>query len=143
MTLDDSGPVRSAHRPAVVTISVVLIYVSALVNIALGILILLSRYELAQGDRLGISLLGSAGILFGLLILAVASGVSRGSNLSRVLTTVYFGALMVLNIVAIAATDDWDWSLVVQTVAQAFILVSLWALPRSRQFFRSHVAASV
>ncbi|MGZ0712954.1 hypothetical protein ACWPKO_31905 (plasmid) [Coraliomargarita sp. W4R53] len=137
MTLDQSPRAQQVKRPAVVTISVALIYLSALVSIGLGILILMSRYQLAESDRLTISLLGAGVILFGLLTLAVASGVSRGSHLSRVLTTVFFGALMILNIVAIVSTDDWDWSLMVQTAAQAFILLSLWALPKPRQFFHS------
>ncbi len=45
---------------------------------AIGILVLLSRYRVDAAEVLPVSLLGAGVILFGLLTIAVASGVARG-----------------------------------------------------------------
>ncbi|MFX8616479.1 hypothetical protein ABTM15_19315, partial [Acinetobacter baumannii] len=86
---------------------VVFVYLSGLVNAGLGILILLSRYQVDAGDVLTVSLIGAATILLGLLTLAGASSLVRGSRLARVLITVYAALLAVLQVIAIVATD-WD-----------------------------------
>lgn len=119
-----------------VTIAVVLVYISAIANVLLGILILLSRYEAAESAVLTVSLLGAAIILFGLLLVAVASGLARGSRLSRVLVTVYLAILVTLHVVTLVTTDGWDWSTIVQLVLAAFVLVALWLPPGSRHFAR-------
>ena len=56
----------------------VLVYLSGLASVAIGILILLSRYQVERAEVLPVSLLGAGVILFGLLTIAVASGVARG-----------------------------------------------------------------
>ena len=145
--MTDDIPARTASaagRPVTiaVTIAVVAVYVSAFANVLLGILILLSRYQVARADVLPVSLLGAAVILFGLLLVAVASGLSRGSRLSRVLATVYLGILMALNAATIATTDGWDWSTAVQLAVQLIVVVLLWAPPGSRRFARDRPAAA-
>lgn len=145
--MTDDFPTRTASaagRPVTiaVTIAVVAVYVSAFANVLLGILILLSRYQVARADVLPVSLLGAAVILFGLLLVAVASGLSRGSRLSRVLATVYLGILIALNAATIATTDGWDWSTTVQLAVQALVVVLLWAPPGSRRFARDRAATA-
>ncbi|MFG6444097.1 hypothetical protein ACFXQA_02375 [Microbacterium sp. P07] len=122
-------------RPALVTVVVVLVYLSGLLNAAVGLLILLSRYQVPESDVLGVSLLGAAIILLGLLTLAVASAVGRGSRLARLAVTVYIAAQYALQILAIATTT-WDAATIVPLVAQAFIVVAMWAPPGSRWFRR-------
>ncbi|MFE5408592.1 hypothetical protein [Microbacterium sp. NPDC056569] len=143
MTADTSaeaGP-PARRRPVVVTISVVLVYVSAFAAVLLGILVLLSRYEAPRSDVLPVSLLGAGIILFGLLLVAVASGIARGSRLSRLLATGYLAILIVLNAVTIATTDGWDWSTAVQLAIEVLILVALWFPPGSRHFRRTDADA--
>ncbi|KAF2416715.1 hypothetical protein [Microbacterium sp. B35-30] len=141
---DDIPPrtASAAGRPVTiaVTIAVVAVYVSAFANVLLGILILLSRYQVARADVLPVSLLGAAVILFGLLLVAVASGLSRGSRLSRVLATVYLSILIALNAATIATTDGWDWSTAVQLAVEVIVVVLLWAPPGSRRFTRDRRA---
>jgi CDP-diglyceride synthetase len=139
-----SRTASAAGRPVTiaVTIAVVAVYISAFANVLLGILILLSRYQVARADVLPVSLLGAAVILFGLLLVAVASGLSRGSRLSRVLATVYLGILIALNAATIATTDGWDWSTAVQLAVQLIVVVLLWAPPGSRRFARDRPAAA-
>ncbi|MFD4959169.1 hypothetical protein [Microbacterium sp. NPDC058389] len=124
------------RRPVIVTIAVVLVYVSAFANVALGVVVLLSRYEVAEADVLRVSLLGAAVILFGLLLIGMASGLARGSRLSRTFATIYLGVLVVLSVMTIVTTDGWDWGSTIDLAIEALILVALWAPPGSRHFVR-------
>ena len=132
----------TARRPVVVTTAVVFIYASGLVGTAVGVLILLSRYRVAEDAVLATSLLGAAVILFGLLTLAVASGVARGSRLSRLLVTIYIGVAASLHLVAIMTTDGWDGTSMVVIAVQVFVLIALWAPPGSR-YLRGSATRSV
>jgi lysylphosphatidylglycerol synthetase-like protein (DUF2156 family) len=136
----NAGP-PTTRRPVLVTIAVVIVYVSAFAAVALGILVLLSRYEAPRADVLPVSLLGAAIILFGLLLVAVASGIARGSRLSRTLATLYLGVLIALSVMTIATTDGWDWSTAAQLAVQVLIVVVLWVPPGSRHFARGTASA--
>jgi holin-like protein len=114
-----------------VTIAVVLVYVVAFANVLVGTLVLLSRYSVETGVVLAVSLLGAA-----IILVAVASGIARGSRLSRILATVYLGILMSLHLVTLLTTDGWDWSAAVQFALGAFVLTALWAPPAMRHFAR-------
>lgn len=134
------------RRPVLVTIAVVFIYISGITSAGVGILILLSRYRVEAEAVVPVSLLGAGVILFGLLTLAVASGTSRGSRLSRVLVTVYLGIELVLHVTTVVSTNDWDLLGIVIIVVQLFVLVALWAPPGSRWFrdvARAQAAAAV
>lgn len=122
------------RRPVVVTATVVLVYVSALAAVVVGVLVLLSRYDVQRAAVLPTSLLGAAVILFGLLLIAMASGLARGSALSRVLATVYLGILALLHVATIVTTDGWDWSAIVQLVLAALMVAAMWTPPGSRYF---------
>ncbi|MCK6067365.1 MULTISPECIES: hypothetical protein [Microbacterium] len=122
------------RRPVVIWIAVALVYVSALGNVAVGVLVLLSRYRVRADAVLAVSLLGSAIILTGLLLLAVASGLALGSRLSRGLSTGYLGVLVALNATTLVATDPWDGVVVAQVVVQSLVALAVWVPPGSRVF---------
>ncbi len=134
-------PASGSRRPVVLSVAVALVAVSGVLSTALGILILLSRYDVDSADVLPVSLVGIGIILFGLLTLAIASGIARGSRLSRLLLTVYLAIQFVLHAIAIATTDTWDISSTVQIVLQIALVVVVWAPPGSR-FFRSRMPAA-
>jgi hypothetical protein len=144
VTADPSVPAAQPRRrrPVIVTIAVVLVYLSAFANVALGVLVLLSRYEVAEADVLRVSLLGAAIILFGLLLIGMASGLARGSRLSRTFATIYLGVLVALSVMTILTTDGWDWGSMIDLAIEAVILVALWAPPGSRHFARSTIDAA-
>lgn len=129
-----------ARRPVLVTIVVVLVSLSGLANTALGILILLSRYDVTSDEVLPVSLIGIGIVLFGLLTLAVASGMARGSRLSRLLLTLYLAAELILHVAAIVTTDAWDAVSVAQITVQAALLIVVWTPPASRWFISRTVA---
>ncbi len=129
----------AARRPVIVALAVAFVYVTGLLDILLGILVLLSRYDQSNsGDVLTVSLIGAAIILFGLLIIGIASGVARGSRLSRIALTVYLAIQVPLHALAIAAAD-LDWIAMIQLALEVFTLVVLW-LPPTNRFFRAAAA---
>jgi hypothetical protein len=124
----------SPLQPVTVRVAVVLVYLSGLLSVAIGILVLLSRYQVERAEVLPTSLLGAAVILFGLLTIAIASGVARGRRLARLLLTIYLAVQFVLHIVTIVSTDTWEWTSMVEMAAYAFIAIALWTPPGSRYF---------
>ncbi len=138
-----SDPDSTPRRPVVLTIALVLAYLSALVDVGVGILVFLARYDVPDESVLGISLLGAATILLGLLQLAVTAGVGRGSHLSRVLLTVFIGVLFVLDGATVTSElldgAGWDGVGTVDVLVELYILVVLWVPPGSR-FFRAAAA---
>jgi|TARA_Y100001947_G_scaffold157159_1_gene166840 hypothetical protein len=133
-------PPKGVRRPVIVSFAVAFVYLTGLLGILLGILVLLSRYDqTGSGDVLAVSLIGAAIILVGLLIIGIASGVARGSGLSRIVLTVYLAIQVPLHVLAIAAAD-FDWIAAVQLALELFTLVVLW-LPPTNRFFRAAAAA--
>lgn len=124
----------SPRQPVTVRIAVVLVYLSGLLSVAIGILVLLSRYEVERAEVLPTSLLGAAVILFGLLTIAIASGVARGRRLARLLLTIYLAVQFALHIVTVVSADTWDWTSMLEMAAYAFIAIALWTPPGSRYF---------
>lgn len=124
---------RSHKRPVVVTVVVILVVLSGLSNALLGLTVLLSRYQVPDGDVLVVSLIGAAVILFGLLTLAVAAAIARGSHPARLLLTIYIGVQLALHAVT-ALTTTWDWAVLVQSVVELLVVVAVWAPPGSRHF---------
>jgi len=136
-------PETAVHRrPVAVTIAVVLIYVSGLLATGVGILILLSRYDVPAAEVLTVSLLGSAVILFGLLTVSAGSSIARGSALARLLVTVYLGLQLGLHALTLASTSGWGWAALVQPALMIYILVVLWTPPMARYFARGPAPAA-
>lgn len=132
--------VTAVRRPVVVTVAVVLVAVSGVLSTGLGILVMLARYDVPASDVLTVSLIGAGVILFGLLTLAIAAGIGRGSRLSRLLLTLYLVAGLALAVVTIVTTDSWDWSAAVQIVVDVLLLGVVW-LPPGRRYFTSRAPA--
>lgn len=83
-----------------------------------------------------VSLVGAAITLLGLLVLSAASGLRRGSGLSRVLVTIWFALLFSLNVLVLVASDRWDVGTAVAAVVSGAVVALLWTPPASRTFGR-------
>jgi hypothetical protein len=130
------------RRPVAVTVAIMLVYIGGLLNTALGVLVLLSRYEVAADLVLPVSLIGAATILLGLLTIAGGSALSRGSRLARTLLTAYLSVLVVLQAAAMALTE-LDATLAAALVAALAVIAALWIPQNARRYFtRSAVEAS-
>lgn len=131
--VDASIDTPPARRPLVVSIVVVLIVLSGLSNALLGLTVLLSRYRVSGDAVLIVSLIGAAVILLGLLTLAVAAAIGRGSRLARLLLTIYLGVQLALHAVT-AFSTTWDWAVLIQSSVELLILIAVWAPPGNRHF---------
>ncbi|WP_314854259.1 HAD-IC family P-type ATPase [uncultured Microbacterium sp.] len=126
---------RTVARPVPVTIAVVLVYLGGLASAMFGVLFLLSRYDVASDLVLTVSLVGAGIILFGLLSVAAAAGLSRASGLSRLFVTLVGAVLIVLQGWTLVLAREWSWWATAQIVLYLLVLAALWA-PRARGFFR-------
>ena len=129
------------RRPLPVTVAVVLVYVGGLANTALGVLVLLARYQVDADEVLPVSLVGAATILLGLLTVAGGSSLARGSRLARNLLTAYLSLLVVLQGLALALTE-LDPTIVVALLAAVAVLAAVWIPPTARRYFRRGAASA-
>ena len=135
---DEATRLRPPKRVIVV---VVLAYISGVVDIVAGVLLILLRYDdgvRASGEALPVTLWGTGMILIGLLTIAMASGLTRGRNIARIFVTALVALSTIVDIIdLIAAPGDggaW-WSFGIGAVVTALIILALWA-GRSAEFFR-------
>lgn len=134
------APVRASSTPAsatgraATTAVAVLAYATGFLSTGIGILVLLSRYEGEADERLALSIVGAAIALFGLLTVALAAGLRRGSGLSRLLISIFLGILALLSAVVVASSDQWDWGATATAAGAALLIVLLWTPPVARGF---------
>jgi holin-like protein len=117
-----------------VTAAVVLIHANGLFAAGLGVLILLSRYDVRSDDVLRVSLAGAAVILLGLLTMSAGTSIARGSALARTLVSSYLGAQLVVHLLVIAVTAQWHAALAVPPLLAVPVLLVLW-LPGTAGYF--------
>lgn len=128
----------AAGTPAgrvLVTVVSLILTVFGLAAAGLGLLVLLDRYDTTSPEEVLVTSLVGAGIaLFGLLLVAVAGGLRRGSRFSRWLVTGYLGILAALNLAVTVIDRDWTWSSTGSTVLAIAFIVVLWVRPAAGVF---------
>ncbi|MFB2557418.1 hypothetical protein [Herbiconiux liangxiaofengii] len=128
----------SRSRPGFVTFAVVLVYLGGITQIMVGILGVFLRYlpEVAEsGVVLAVTLFGAGMILFGLFVIALASGVARGSRASRLGVTIVLVLALLSAILVVVVTEEGDWSVAaIQLVVTSAVIVPLWTGPGRRYF---------
>ena len=142
MSDEAAGP----RVPKRVIAVVVLTYISGILDIIAGILLILLRYDdavRAAGDAFAITLWGAGIILIGLLTIAMASGLTRGRNSARIFVTVLVSLSALVWVIGVITTptdgSSW-WSLAIGGGISALIILALWA-GRPAEFFRRSMAA--
>lgn len=128
------------RRPGVVTFSVVLMYIGGIAQIVLGVLTIFLRYTpeaQSGGVALPVTLLGAGMVLFGLLVIGLASGVARESSAARSGATAVMFLGLAFAVVDLVVAADGDWSAVIsQSIATVLVVVPLW-VGRGRRYFES------
>ncbi|WP_372491371.1 HAD-IC family P-type ATPase [Microbacterium aurugineum] len=119
----------------ITTVVVVLAYAFGVLATGFGILVFLGRYD-PDVSTSAFSLAGAAIALFGLLVLAVAAGIRRGSGLSRLMLTIFLGVAIALNAVVIVFGERWDWGAAVTVLVAATLITLMWSPPVARGFGR-------
>lgn len=117
-------------RPGGVTLVAVLAWISGAVNVIAGILLLIAA--LMAPDALWYGLIQ---LVLGIITIAVAFGLLRGSNGARVLLTVVFVLNLISAVFVIFFQQAQIWSGIVSGVAVVIGLVLLWTR-RANEFFQ-------
>jgi hypothetical protein len=129
------------RRPGLVTLAVVLIYIAGVVDVLVGIAAIFVRYlPEAEADGLvfPVTVLGAAMIIIGLAIIALASGVARGSRFARGAITILLLLGLVVDIVDLVLDpDSGPTGLIGQAIACVIVALPLWIGPGGRYFART------
>lgn len=130
-----SPPDSPVVASIITTVVAVLAYAFGVLATGFGILVFLGRYDADVATSV-FSVAGAAIALFGLLVLAVAAGVRRGSGLSRLMLTIFLGIAIALSAVVLLFGDRWDWGAAITAAIATAIIVLLWTPPVARGFGR-------
>jgi len=126
------------HRPPVVTLIVVLTYISAFISILSGIIIVLSRYfpELnSDVTRSFVTIAGAVVILFGCLVISVASGLARGDRAGYIILTVILVLTVAISMLSAVITPGERWDSLASVAISGTILAILWTKHVRRYFY--------
>ncbi|WP_438853320.1 hypothetical protein [Agromyces sp. M3QZ16-3] len=134
-----SDETRAARRPPKRIIAVVVLtYLAGFVDIALGVLLVLARYDAEvrrDGEQLPVTLLGAALILIGLLTIAMASGLTRARNSARIFVTALMGLSLTTSVLDLVRDADSIWSTLIGAVVPIAVILVLWT-GRGARYFR-------
>ena len=135
-----TGPGRRV-RPPELTIVVVLTYVSAIAEIVTGVLVILARYApgLDPAFRSFVTLTGAAIVLFGFLTVAVASGISRGGRVGRMILTVILAASVLVTVLSLLLDFDRLSFQLANLLVSGVALMVMWS-GRAGRYFASQAA---
>lgn len=114
----------AASRPGGVTLVAVLTWISGAIYIIVGGLGLFPG-----GQDFWSSLLQ---IVLGIVVVSVAGGLLRGSNLSRIIITIVQAIAVIAAVVGLFTGPNW--SAVIAGIFPAIVLILLWS-GRANEFF--------
>lgn len=139
--MTDDQPVRP---PAELVVAVVLTYIAGVAQIVLGILLIFVRYvpDIGASARFVVTVGGAVTVLLGLLVISLASGLTRARRDARVLLTVLFSIGLALAILVLLADASDVWIQVLNLAITAGLIVLLWTGRVARFFARSGGARS-
>ncbi|MFF2276757.1 hypothetical protein [Agromyces sp. NPDC058126] len=142
-----SEPVRRPRMPKRMIAIVVLAYISGILDILAGLVLILLRYDdeiRRSGDAFAITLWGTLMILIGLLTIAMGSGLTRGRNSARIFVTALVSLSVVVSAIDLVLhpTDASSlWTFVIGGTVAALVVLAMWA-GRGAAFFRHARRAS-
>ncbi len=133
-----SSPTVDARRPGGVTVIGVLAYVGGIVDIVGGsmLLVLVTGAAIVQNPVTGGLLTAITIIVAGIVVVAIAGALLRGSNLARLIFTVVRTISIVTQVVALTSGGIALFAGIVSVPISAIVLSWLWT-PRANAYFRS------
>jgi hypothetical protein len=117
-------------RPGGVTVVSILAWISGVLQVIGGVLILIAGAELAA-----LALVAWVTIILGLITIFVGIGLWRGNSVARIIATVVFVLNLVNAVVAIFSNPDSVWQPIVSGLLALIGLILLWTKAAS-DFFR-------
>jgi len=134
----DSAPVPDLgpRRPRGVTVIGVVVYVGGIVDIVSGsmLLVLATGAALLASPVPGGLLTAITVIIAGIIVVAVADGLMRGSTLARLVVTVVRGVSIIVQVVALTAGGVALLGGIVSLLISVIVLSWLWT-PSANAYF--------
>ena len=128
-------------RPGGVTFIGVLVVISGILYVLSAVIALIAYAgtggELTSDQRTVILVIGIAILLFGIIELAVARGIFRGSNLARIIVAVVNVLTIISGLFAAFQSGNQRGVSFTQVVIAIIILAVLYS-PRANAFFGTH-----
>lgn len=127
-------------RPAGVTLVVFLAYLSGILDVVSGLLLLLARNDAAAQRDSGLDggtlmLVGIVTILIGVFVILLAGALGRGSSGARLIVTAVMVARLGIGIWGVIAIHSVTrWSSLLSAVIAAVVLLLLWSSSASEWF---------
>jgi hypothetical protein len=131
----------TVHRPGLVTLLVVLVVISGILSVIGGVLLLI------VGIGTGIDVDGMSGgviialaiiaILFGVIYLAVAKGLSNGNPVSRTIVAIVTVLHLIGNLYTAFARTDNSRSTAIGGIIFGVIILAILFSPKANEFFAS------
>ena len=128
------------ERPRAVTVVVVLTYLSGILSVLGGLLlVLVSRNSAAQAQlEAGSGVLLTAGIvsiIIGIVTILVARGLRHGRRAARLIVTIVMALQIITSVVALFSGNSQALSSIAQIVVSAAVIFLLWS-GAAKSFFQ-------
>ena len=126
------------RRPGGVTLVAVLAWISGALDIVGGVLLLFMQndpeMQRAFGGSAGLLTTAIVGILFGVIVVAVANGLLRGRNIARLIVTVVQVLSITAGIFTSIAAPTLISTELVGVIIAVIVLILLWTRSASAYF---------
>ncbi len=117
-------------RPGGVTVVSILAWISGVLQVIGGALVLIAGAEVA-----GLAVIAWVTILLGLITIFVGIGLWRGNSLARIIATVVFVLNLVSAIIAVFSNPEAAWQPLISGLLALIGIILLWTRAAS-DFFR-------
>jgi hypothetical protein len=117
-------------RPGGVTVVSILAWISGVLQVIGGVLVLIAGAEIAA-----LAVVAWITILLGLVTIFVGVGLWRGNSLARIIATVVFVLNLISAIVAIFSNPEGAWQPLISGLLAVIGIILLWTKAAS-EFFR-------
>lgn len=130
---------RESRIPVELLLSVVLSYIVGVVQILAGIALIFVRYidGLSAGERTVVTVVGASTILLGLLVISLASGLTRGRRDARIWLTVLIGLSLGGGVVVLLSDGGVTMFRLIDLAISAAVIAVLWTGRAARFFART------
>lgn len=132
----------AGKRPGGVTLVAVLAWISGVLNVLGGIILLIGLG--AGGTTVdGVAVDGGVGaaaawisIVIGILTIAVGLGLLRGANIARIIAAIVFVLNVISSVYTLIAHGVGNWTAIISGALALVALILLFS-PKANEFFRS------
>jgi hypothetical protein len=127
----------ATSRPVGVTIVAILAWISGFFSILGGILLIVSGLEVSSMSREALIFAAVISIVVGIVVIVVAFGLFRGSNVARWIVTVVFALNIINAIVQLFSGTQSLWTALLSALPSIIGVILLWTKSANAYFGRA------